>query len=108
MSGFTLLCRWTGCRSFRDGSVPWCSQHRILALQHAASHRLDGHARVAIPDCPTCADPDGWAGPAPDAPGARPSRSEQCPNRGPALSHTQDPRIRADGGCIHCGLLVGP
>jgi hypothetical protein len=100
-----LLCRWTGCRALRDGGTAWCSQHRLLAAQHATSHRLDGHSRVPIVDCPTCADPDGWK---PSGPAAPPSRSEQCPRRGAGLSHTQDARFAPDGSCVHCGLLVVP
>lgn len=32
------------------------------------------------------------------------SFSEQCPNRGPALTHMRDTKMYPDGRCIHCGF----
>ncbi len=34
------------------------------------------------------------------------SRDENCPRRGPALSHIQDKRVFADGRCIHCQVRL--
>lgn len=33
-------------------------------------------------------------------------RNDQCPSRGPGLSHVQDHRVFPDGCCVHCGEKV--
>lgn len=32
------------------------------------------------------------------------SFNQQCPNRGPSLSHVRDIKTRPDGGCVFCGF----
>ena len=91
------ICCWPLCIELAESDSPWCGQHRLLAVQHDASHEIEGHASI-IEGCPRCLDPDGW----------KPRElvitqwDEQCPQRGPALTHARtlhDP----PGVCAHCG-----
>ena len=100
-------CNWPMCVDRAERESPWCAQHRLLAVQHDASHELEGHSH-AIDGCPTCEDPDGWSRGTqePQEARRRESWTDPCPERGPALSHarhTYDP----PGVCIHCGTQIG-
>lgn len=90
-------CQTKGCRNQRESAtVSYCSQCQLIRTQHRASHLMEGHYQF-IPQCPTCE-----RGP------QTPKRDEQCPARGPALSHTQDLRVYPDGRCVHCRAQVVP
>lgn len=91
------VCDWSLCVDKAEADSPWCAQHRLLAVQHDTSHELEGHS-VAVEDCPRCEHPDGWVPP----PEHRVARwSDQCPQRGPSLTHARTYRDPL-GVCVHC------
>lgn len=102
------ICRWSLCVDRAELDSPWCAQHRLLAVQHDTSHELEGHSRP-IPGCPRCEDPEGWQ-PRSTNPANQPARraqwTDQCPRRGPALTHTRT-ALDELGICVHCGQRVG-
>ena len=96
-------CNWPLCVDRAEAESPWCAQHRLLAVQHDTSHELEGHSH-AVPGCPRCEDPDGWAR-ATETSRKRSTWRDQCPRRGPTLTHA---RTREDALdiCVHCGLRI--
>lgn len=107
------LCDVAECGTAIMSGAAWCGIHAaVLEPQHARSHELDGHSH-AIPGCPVCRDPDGWAKQA--QPRAR--VGEDCPARGAGLKHAHWDECRgnhpgtdeyhAPQDCCHCGRPIG-